>query len=214
MVAALALIPVAYLVGTFPTAHLVARAHGYDVTKEGSGNPGASNIYRLLGRGPGAIVFVGDILKGALPALAGLLLADHPGAYVLGVAAVIGHVYPATRRFKGGRGVATAAGMAIVVFPLISLGLALAFFAITAVTHKASVGSMVIVVALPILVGMTGAYEEAWEVWALAAVALLIVARHSANLRRLVHGEELRLDLERRARQGDSTLGDSSRGVA
>lgn len=196
MVAALALLPLAYLAGTFPTAHLVARARGHDITTEGSGNPGASNVYRVLGRGPAALVFLGDIAKGSLPALAGLLLWGHAGAYVLGIAAVLGHVYPATRRFKGGRGVATAAGMAFVVYPLVSLGLMVVFFLVSWLTHKASLGSIVIALALPPLVWATG--EDLWEVAVLGGVSLLLLARHSANLRRLVHREELRLDLEER----------------
>lgn len=208
MVAALALLPIAYLAGTFPTAHLVARARGVDITEEGSGNPGASNVYRLLGRGPAALVFLGDVGKGALPAGAGLLVADHAGAYLLGVAAVIGHVYPATRRFRGGRGVATAGGMAIVIYPLVCLGLLVVFFVVTRLTHKASLGSIVISIGLPLLVWATGAAEDDWEVAALAAVSLLVIARHSANLRRLVHGEELRLDLEQGHRRDDE------RGVA
>lgn len=194
MVAALALLPLAYLAGTFPTAQMVARARGHDVTKEGSGNPGASNVYRLLGRGPAAVVFIGDVAKGALPALAGLLLWDHPGAYVLGVAAVLGHVYPATRRFRGGRGVATAAGMAIVLYPLVTLGLVIFFFAVSTLTHRASVASLLVTIALPPLVWATG--EDLWEVGVLSGLAILVLARHSANVRRLIHGEELRLDLE------------------
>lgn len=194
MAAALALVPVAYLVGTFPTAQLVARARGHDITREGSGNPGASNVYRVLGRGPGAVVFAGDIAKGALPALAGLVLWGHAGAYALGVAAVLGHVYPATRRFRGGRGVATAGGMAFVLYPLVSLGLLVVFGVVSRWTHRASVASITISVALPPLVWATG--EDGWEVAVVAGLATLVLARHSANLRRLVHGEELRLDLE------------------
>lgn len=203
MAAALALLPVAYLAGTFPTAHLVTRAHGYDITAVGSGNPGASNVYRVLGRAPGALVFAGDIAKGTLPALAGVLLWGPEGGYVLGVAAVLGHVYPVQRRFKGGRGVATAGGMAIALYPLVSAALVVLFFAVSAVTHRASLGSLVVTVALPIGVAVTG--SQAWEIAAASAIALLVIARHSANLRRLIHGEELRVDREdREDREGPS----------
>lgn len=194
MAAALALLPVAYLAGTFPTAHLVTRARGYDITSVGSGNPGASNVYRVLGRGPGALVFAGDIAKGALPALAGVLLWGPPGGYVLGVAAVLGHVYPVQRRFKGGRGVATAGGMAIALYPLVSAALLVLFFAVSGVTHKASLGSLVVTVALPVGVALTG--SEVWEIAAVSAISLLVIARHSANLRRLIHGEELPIGRE------------------
>lgn len=194
MAAALALLPVAYLAGTFPTAHLVTRAHGYDITTVGSGNPGASNVYRVLGRGPAVIVFLGDVAKGALPALAGVILWGHPGGYALGAAAVLGHVYPVQRRFKGGRGVATAAGMALTLYPLVALALTVLFFVVSRVGHRASVASLAVAVALPVAIAVTG--EAAWEVAAAGALAVLVVARHSANLRRLVHGDELRLDRE------------------
>jgi len=92
------LVPVAYLLGTFPSATLVARRRGVDVTAEGSGNPGASNTFRLLGWKAGALVFAMDVLKGALAALAGLAVDGHRGAYVLGVAAVLGHVRQGSRR--------------------------------------------------------------------------------------------------------------------
>lgn len=195
MAAVLALLPLAYLAGAFPTAHLVARAGGHDVTREGSGNPGASNVYRLMGKGPAALVFAGDIAKGFLPALAGLLLAGHAGGYALGVAAVLGHVYPVTRRFRGGRGVATGAGMALAIYPVVFGILLVVFFAVSKLTHRASLASITVAVAFPVLVAARG--EAGWEVAALSALGVLVLARHSANLRRLVHGEELRLDDER-----------------
>lgn len=206
MAVALALIPLAYLAGTFPTAQLVARARGRDVTVEGSGNPGASNVYRLLGAGPAALVFAGDIAKGALPALAGLLAWGHAGGYLLGTAAVVGHVYPATRRFRGGRGVATAGGMAFVVYPLISLGLLVVFLVLSRLFRTASVASLAVAVALPLLVWLTG--QAGWEIGAVGALAALVVVRHSSNLRRLLGGAELRLD----PRRGDRGRGDRDGG--
>ncbi len=180
-----------YAVGTFPTAALVARAYGRDVTAEGSGNPGATNVYRLMGLGPGLLVFLGDVAKGALPAAAGLALWGHGGAYALGVAAVLGHVFPVTRRFKGGRGVATAAGMLLVVYPFVTLGLAGLWLAIAYGLHRASLASLTVTCLFPVLVAVTG--EAGAEVAATSALALLVVARHAANLRRLVRGEELQL---------------------
>src|SRR5437764_240794 len=95
---ALLLIPLAYLIGTFPSAELVVGAAGRDVTREGSGNPGASNTFRLLGWKAGLLVLALDVSKGALAGGAGALLDDHRGAYILGSAAVLGHILPAFRR--------------------------------------------------------------------------------------------------------------------
>jgi glycerol-3-phosphate acyltransferase PlsY len=186
------LVPVAYLLGTFPSATLVARRQGVDITAAGSGNPGASNTFRLLGWKAGALVFGMDLLKGALAALAGLAVDGHRGAYILGVAAILGHVLPATRRFKGGRGVATGAGVMLVIFPLLTLAMTVLWIVLARVTHKASVASIAVAVAFPIAVALAG--HEAGDIIVISTMALLVVARHLSNVRRLVKGEELGLD--------------------
>ena len=186
------LVPVAYLLGTFPSATIVARRQGVDITAQGSGNPGASNTFRLLGWKAGALVFAMDVLKGALAALAGLAVDGHRGAYILGVAAILGHVLPVTRKFKGGRGVATGAGVMLVIFPLLTLAMAVLWVALARVTHKASVASVTVAIAFPIAVALAG--HEAGDVIVITVVALLVVGRHLSNLRRLVAGEEFGLD--------------------
>jgi glycerol-3-phosphate acyltransferase PlsY len=188
VVAALCLIPLAYLLGTFPSAAIVARHAGVDVTKAGSGNPGASNVTRLLGWKAGAVVLLLDAGKGALAAGVGLALDGHRGAYILGVAAVVGHVFPVTRRFHGGRGVATGAGVFAVVFPVIAAVLALVWFAIARGLRKASVASIVCTIAFPVLVAVTGGSDG--DIAVAGAVAMLVLARHLSNLRRLLRGEE------------------------
>ena len=188
MVVVLCLIPLAYLLGTFPSAALVARSRGIDITKAGSGNPGASNTTRLLGWKLGLVVLLADIGKGAIAAGVGLALDGHRGAYVLGVAAVLGHVVPVTRRFKGGRGVATAAGALVVVFPLIVLVLGVVWFVIARGFHKASIASLVCAVLFPTVVAVTGG---SWGDIAVASgLGVLVIVRHLSNVRRLIRGEE------------------------
>jgi glycerol-3-phosphate acyltransferase PlsY len=186
------LVPVAYLVGTFPSAALVTRRRGVDVHAEGSGNPGASNTFRLLGWKAGALVFVMDALKGVVAALAGLAVDGHRGAYILGAAAILGHVLPVTRRFKGGRGVATGAGVLLVIFPLITLAMGVLWVVLARLTHKASVASIAVAIACPIAVALAG--HEAGDVIVITVLSLVVVGRHLSNLRRLVTGEELGLD--------------------
>ncbi len=108
------LLPVAYLLGTFPSAHLTARATGHNVMAEGSGNPGASNIARLAGWKAGLVVLAADFAKGAVASGIGMAVEGRSGAYALGVASVVGHIAPVTRRFKGGKGVATGGGALVV----------------------------------------------------------------------------------------------------
>jgi glycerol-3-phosphate acyltransferase PlsY len=188
---ALLVVP-AYLLGTFPTAILVARAHGRDVRAEGSGNPGASNVARLLGWKAGLAVFAADMAKAAIATGVGLAVGGRAGCYVLGAAAVVGHVFPITRRGRGGRGVACGGGMLLVLHPLVALPLLVVWLVIGYGFRKASVASLVVAVLAPPLVWLTG--RDLWEVAAVGVISLLVVARHAANLRRLVTGQELRLD--------------------
>lgn len=185
------LVPLAYLLGTFPSATLVGRVGGHDVLHEGSGNPGASNVIRLLGWRAGLLVLGADFGKGALSAGAGLAIEGRAGAYVLGVAALAGHVFPVTRRFKGGKGVAVAGGTLVVLFPWIVLGFGVCWFVLARVTGKASVASLVGTLLFPVAVALSG---YGWvDVAVVSGLAVAVVARHASNLRRLVRGEELSL---------------------
>lgn len=187
---ALILLLPAYFLGTFPSALLVARVGGRDVLREGSGNPGASNVARLMGWKAGLVVLAADFGKGAIASGVGLAVAGRGGAFALGIAAVIGHMFPVTRHFRGGKGVATAGGMLIVLYPIIVLGLAVVWFVVARVFKLASVGSLLCAVLFPILVGVAG--YGAVETAVITALALVVIARHSSNVRRLLGGRELR----------------------
>lgn len=191
MALSVSLVAAAYLLGTFPTATLVTRRRGVDPTRAGSGNPGATNVLRVAGRRAGAAALVGDVLKGAVPAAVGWAVGGHALGVACGVAAVVGHVLPVTRRFRGGKGVATAAGMAVVLFPA-AAGVAIAGFAVAvALSRTASLGSVVAAVLLPVAATAFGA--PGGEVAALAGCAALIVVRHRENIDRLLRGTERRL---------------------
>jgi glycerol-3-phosphate acyltransferase PlsY len=184
---AVALIPVGYVVGTFPSALLLARAKGVDILAEGSGNPGASNVARVLGWRVGAVVLLADFAKGAAAAGIGLAAGARPGAYLVGCAAVVGHTYPLRR--KGGKGVAAAGGMLVVLFPLVVVALVVVWVVVARVLHKASIASLLIAVAFPATVALAG-YDE-WEVAVIAGVSALLVLRHLPNIRRLVARREI-----------------------
>lgn len=187
-------IPVAYMVGTFPSAAMVARAKGRNIYTEGSGNPGASNVGRLLGWKYGALVFGLDFAKGALAAGAGLVFFGRPGGWALGIAAMLGHIVPVTRRFKGGKGVATGAGAMVVLFPIVVAVLAVVWLLVAKVLKKASLASVIVAAGFPILALVLGC---TWlEFAVLCVLALLVIARHIKNLVRLMRGEELSLQSE------------------
>jgi glycerol-3-phosphate acyltransferase PlsY len=168
---------------------MVARSRGVDILEQGSGNPGASNVARVLGTRWGALVFLLDAIKGALPALVGVALDTRPGAYVLVSAAVLGHMFPATGRFRGGKGVATMGGAMLALHPLTSLVLFAVWFAARKATGKASLASLLITLGLPIGIAVSGA--PAWEIIAVIALCGLVLVRHIENIKRLIARREL-----------------------
>jgi glycerol-3-phosphate acyltransferase PlsY len=188
-----ALAPVAYLIGMFPSAAMVARASGVDITTEGSGNPGASNVTRLLGWKRGVIVFVLDAAKGAIAAGAGLLIDGRATAYICVAAAALGHMFPVIRRFgaqrfAGGKGVATVGGGMFVLQPIVSIALTVVWFALSRLTKKASLASIAIAVLLPVGAAIVG--TPAWEIAAMVALAALVMLKHASNIKRLIRREE------------------------
>jgi len=202
---AAALVAGAYLLGSVSFSVVVVRLiHGLDVRTVGSGNAGATNVLRAAGRKAGALVLVLDAAKG-ITAVAVPRALDAPPSVVGGaaVAVVIGHVFPVFFGFRGGKGVATSAGALGTLAPAaMVLGL-IVFVAVVTWKRYVSLGSIVTAAAFPLLVGLS--LELGWirygGVWLLlpsAAIALIIVARHARNLRRLRQGIEPRLG-ERRS---------------
>lgn len=189
---ALALVA-AYVVGSIDFAVVVARMHGVDIHEVGSGNPGASNVLRSIGRLPAAMVLVGDTLKGVIGAAMGMIAsgtADFQSewAFLAGLMAVIGHCYPVFHRFRGGRGVATGLGVLFFTVPLVGLITVVGWLILVSVTKTASISSLIAVAAaipLAIWQGVTG-MSLLW----LAVTAALIVWRHRANIQRVFKGSE------------------------
>lgn len=199
----IALIVVAYLVGTIPFGLLIARwARGVDIRTLGSGNIGATNVGRVLGAKWGVFVLLLDALKGALPtALLPLVVVspDDPRLMHLrvacGLAAVLGHMFPCWLKFRGGKGVATALGVVLVLSPWSTLIAFATFAASFAQFRIVSLSSMLAAVAYFVAVmWRLWPHPFADETWSLAAFAIavpaLILLRHRSNLLRLLRGEE------------------------
>jgi glycerol-3-phosphate acyltransferase PlsY len=190
----------AYLVGSIPTSFLAARyGAGIDLREHGSKNLGATNLYRTLGWGYAVPVGLFDVAKGAVPAFLAAAFLPQPWApLAVGVAAVLGHVFSVFLRFRGGKGVATAAGVVLALAPA-ALGIAaLVWLAVLLGTGYVSLASMLGAIAFPVaarLVYPANGYALAVGV----ALALFIVYTHHSNIKRLLAGNENRFG--RRGRQ-------------
>lgn len=183
-----------YLLGSVPCGYLIGLARGVDLRKTGSGNIGATNVFRCVGKGWGIFAFVLDAVKGFVPAFfAGRVLAGAPDwlGLACGAAAVAGHNWPVWLGFKGGKGVSTSVGMLLGVAPA-AAGIGLGVFAVAVVaTRWVSLGSILAAAA----VGgsawwLYGAQKPPVVAWALTALAALVVWRHRANTGRLLKGTE------------------------
>lgn len=183
-----------YFFGTLPSAIIVARSKGVDITSFGSGNPGASNVGRALGFKYFIVVFVIDVAKGAIPTL--LLLNHRPAAYLCGAAAIVGHIFPITRKLKGGKGVATGAGVLLPLFPIVMIICLATWLAVMKITKKAGLASVLAVPLAIVLVIMLG-HHETWEVFAFAGIAALIEIRHIGNIKRMISGNENTLEVKK-----------------
>jgi len=173
-----------YLVGSIPFGVLVTKAFaGKDVRTVGSGNIGATNVVRAAGRTAGILTLILDALKGALPAYAAMKLAGVPLAALAGYCAFLGHVFPFTLRFKGGKGVATALGVLVVLAPWAALAALAAYGLLLAATRVSALGSLGAVVA--VLVTVCAVPYSPPVIGLSFALAVVIVWRHRENLARL-----------------------------
>ena len=179
-----------YLLGNIQTAIIVSEAYFHDdVRNHGSGNAGSTNMLRVFGVGPGAITFAGDFLKAVLGVLAGRFLFGTYGGYIAGFFVVVGHCYPVFAGFRGGKGVASSFGMAVMVFPLgAACGIATGLI-LLAVTKKASIMSLSGELVFLLMTVFCTGWDLALILLAVLTVALVYV-RHADNIRRIIHGEE------------------------
>jgi glycerol-3-phosphate acyltransferase PlsY len=181
----------AYLIGSIPTGLLLGKAYGVDVRKEGSGNIGATNLYRTVGRKIGVITLIGDCLKGLLPVLfiKSSALPPEFAAWV-GLAAFCGHVFSVFLKFKGGKGVATALGVFLALAPLAVAIAIVLFMLLMFIWRYVSLGSICAAAAMPVSVYLLGGTTTVITMTSL--IALIVIVRHLENIRRLFSGTENR----------------------
>jgi glycerol-3-phosphate acyltransferase PlsY len=187
---------IGYLVGSVPFGLLLTRLGGAgDIRAIGSGNIGATNVLRTGRKGLALATLLLDILKGLLPAWLGYRWYGPDVAVLAGLGAVVGHCFPVWLWFRGGKGVATAAGVMLALTPIVTLAALLVFALAFAATRIVSVASLAAAVAAPVVAWRLG-HAQAAELY--LAIAALVWVKHAGNIRRLLRGKERRLTFGRR----------------
>jgi glycerol-3-phosphate acyltransferase PlsY len=189
----LAAIVISYFLGNISPSILIGKAMGVDIRKEGSGNAGTTNTLRVIGKKAAAAVLAIDVLKGVAAVLLGRYIGGQELAMYCGLVVFLGHIWPAAFGFRGGKGIATAFGVALAWEPLLGL-LELAIAAIFFVTAKrVSVGSIVAAIAFPIV-----AYNFDHNYLPVTTVmGIIVLVKHRKNIVRLVKGEEPKVSFKK-----------------
>lgn len=201
----------AYLLGSIPTGFLVAKARGVDIRTVGSGNIGATNVFRFLGKPAGIFVLFADALKGWLAVvvitrvvtmvlhLPGDQLIQEWLAICAGVCAILGHNFTCWLHFKGGKGIATSAGVLTALVPLSLVVILIVWIVVFALTRYVSLASICASFTLPFAAWLT--HQSVTLIAITAALAVLAIYKHKANIQRLLKGTESRLALKKNAAQ-------------
>jgi glycerol-3-phosphate acyltransferase PlsY len=186
-----ALIGFAYLLGSIPSGYVLGKLSGVDVRQFGSGNVGATNVARAVGKRQGVLTLLADALKGMVPVAIGLWMHLQPGSIAaIAIATFLGHLYPIFLKFRGGKGVATGFGALLIIAPLAALLLAGVFVAMVFPTRLVSLSSIIAAALAPLALWMS--FQPPAIVWMGAFFAAMIIWRHRGNIQRLFAGTEPR----------------------
>ncbi len=200
------LLTLAYLVGSIPTAVWVSkRIYGIDIREHGSGNAGATNTFRILGKKAGIAVMIVDMLKGfAAIKLSYLSVYGVSSEQIvnlqigLGIAAVVGHIFPIWAGFRGGKGIATLFGMILGIHPLVAVSLIGVFLLMLFLTRYVSLSSIAASIAFPVLILFIFKDQELFYKLFAIATACLVVLTHHKNISRLIAGNESKVSLKKK----------------
>ena len=195
----IAAIILSYFLGNISPAILIGRAKGIDIRRQGSGNPGTTNVLRVLGIKAAAGTLVIDTLKGVAAVLLGRYIGGQELAMVCGVAVVAGHLWPVVFQFRGGKGIATTFGVVLTLEPLLGLIEAAVALIFMLVSQRVSVGSLTAAVLLP----FAAWYFDPAYVPATVVMAVIVIWKHRGNIKRLIKKEEPKVNFRTSRREND-----------
>jgi len=178
-----------YFLGSIPFGYIVGKVKGYDLRDEGSGNIGAANVFRVVGKKEGVFVFILDFLKGFLPVIFFFDISVLAGVFAL-IGAIIGHMTTPFLRFKGGKGVATGFGGIVALMPIPALSAFGIWIILLGITRRVSVGSLGAAISLPILYFFFSDPMSKIVLCITILLAILVIFSHRKNIKKLMRGEE------------------------
>ena len=183
-----------YFIGNISPAILIGRMMGVDIRKEGSGNAGTTNVLRVLGKKAAAATLVIDILKGVIPVLIGRYIGGQELAMACGMAAFLGHIWPALFGFRGGKGIATAFGLILTLEPLLGLIEVVTISIFLIISRRVSVGSLAAAILLPFAAYF---FDPNYLILTIPMTAITFY-KHRLNIKRLIKGEEPKVNFKKR----------------
>lgn len=191
MIKNILLLIIAFILGSIPFGIIIAKAKGVDLKKVGSGNIGATNVLRSLGKWPAALTLLGDILKGTLAVALGRYIgAGSVYEGLIGISAILGHNFSLFLGFKGGKGVATSLGVLIIYTPQVALITLIIWFIVAIVTKYSSLGALVSFGLLPLNIFL---FDDKQKLFIAIIITAIIFIRHSDNIKRLINGTERKI---------------------
>ncbi len=219
ILSAVAIMLCAYMLGSINFAIIISgKKYHEDIRAHGSKNAGMTNMMRTYGRSAAAFTLIGDAAKAILSCLLGYAVLGQLGAFIGGLFSIIGHVFPIFYRFKGGKGVVTAFATVLMCDPFVFLILLVLFVLIVLFTKYISLGSIMCMMIYPIIHFKAYEFMSAWSLGATVAspymiftvgIAIIIVAKHAKNIKRLLHGQESKFSFKKSVKAPEQTDSDN-----
>lgn len=182
---------ISYMIGSIPLGYILARYRGVDITKHGSGNIGATNVWRTLGPVPGILVLAGDALKGIAAVYIGRQTGVEGVELLAGMAALVGHSWSLYLKFKGGKIIATGAGVLLALWPITFLIAVGVFLGTLAISRYVSLSSMMAAISVPLVFYFTGA-DTFYFIFGIF-VCLFAIYKHTPNIKKIIQGTEFKV---------------------
>lgn len=190
---ALVIITLSYLLGSIPFGVLISKYKGINLKEKGSGNIGATNVLRTVGKGAAAFTLLGDLLKGSLSVFIANNFLHEPWIAFTGIAVIVGHIFPVFIRFKGGKGVATTFGVVLIYSPIVAISAILLWSVVVFTFRYSSLGAIITFLFLPAIVAILD--PDKMKLYFSIFISIIIILKHKDNLLRIFKGAETKIGI-------------------